>query len=179
MIDKCEFIDIKGFEGLYSINRKGEVLSVRRNKLLKHNLQKGRYRYYRVGLFKNRKQKTKRIHALLAETFIPNPNNFPEVNHINGIKTDNELENLEWVTHDGNMKHANQTGLFNKHTQKSNARIMGLQNRKISYYEATKMRELYESKKYNQRQLARMYGICFQNVSLIVNYKTQLLEDII
>lgn len=57
------------------------------------------------------KRKTWKLHRLLATTFIPNPDNKPEVNHRNGIKTDNNLENLEWVTRSENMKHAFATGL--------------------------------------------------------------------
>lgn len=55
------------------------------------------------------------VHRLVAETWIPNSNNYEEVNHINGDKDDNRVENLEWVTHSENMRHAFRTGL-KKHT---------------------------------------------------------------
>lgn len=67
--------------------------------------------YYRVDLSKERKSKRFRIHRLIAKTFIPNPNNFPEVNHINGNKKDNCINNLEWCTHKHNMKEAYKLGL--------------------------------------------------------------------
>lgn len=182
MIDKTGFVDIPGYEGLYAINRNGDVYSYRRKRLLKHNLQKGwpsdsgRSRYFRVGLTKNGKFKDVKIHVLLAKIFIPNPQNLPEVNHKNGIKTDIAIENLEWVTHLGNMKHANETSLFDKSLQRKNGRKMGLGNKKISFKDAEEIRRLYKTGKYTQRKLAEMYGVCLQNINCIVLNKTQLME---
>lgn len=68
-------------------------------------------RYDRVKLIINGKSITKSIHRLVAEAFIPNPNNYPQVNHIDGIKMNNNVSNLEWCTASENELHAYRTGL--------------------------------------------------------------------
>ncbi len=67
--------------------------------------------YLQTNMRINGKHTCVRIHRLVAEAFIPNPDNKPEVNHINGIKTDNRVENLEWVNKSENILHADSTGL--------------------------------------------------------------------
>lgn len=62
--------------------------------------------YMRVGLLHNGKQKIRLLHRLLAETFIPNPEMLPIINHRNGVKHDNRLSNIEWSTHTLNIRHA-------------------------------------------------------------------------
>lgn len=107
-------IPIRDYEGLYCISKDGTVTSLLRkstkNLTLKHHLNGNGYPH--VCLTKNGKSKFLVIHRLLANHFIPNPNNYPEINHINGIKTDFSLNNLEWCTHLYNMQHAVRTGLL-------------------------------------------------------------------
>lgn len=112
----------------YFVTEEGLVFSSKTNKFLKFSYdQQG---YQRVGLYVgNCKTKTIKVHRIVAETFIENPLNKTDVNHINGIKSDNRVENLEWNTRSENVKHAFMMGL-NKVSEKA---------RKLSSIRALKM----------------------------------------
>lgn len=105
-----------GYEGLYEVNDDGEVRSVAHitngvhvpSKKLKPYMSD---RYYRVKLYKDGKPKMVMVHRLVAQAFIGNPHKLPQVNHINGDRTDNSASNLEWCTASENQKHAIRTGL--------------------------------------------------------------------
>ena len=84
----------------YMINTKGEIKSSLTNKILKPSKHKSGYML--VGLRKDGVSKTVKVHRLLAKAFIPNPDNKPHVNHINGVRDDNRLENLRWCTNQEN-----------------------------------------------------------------------------
>tara|TARA_R110002124_G_scaffold161257_1_gene328530 strand:- start:128 stop:811 length:684 start_codon:yes stop_codon:yes gene_type:complete len=94
------FKDIKGYEGNYKISNLGRVYSRKNQGILKPSLTSG---YYTVKLC-NKKHKTFNIHRLLGLHFIDNPNNYPQVDHINRIRDDNRLCNLRWVTCKENNK---------------------------------------------------------------------------
>lgn len=80
-----------------------------KEKILKNQLE--RKGYIGISIQLEDKKRRLKIHRLIAQAFIPNPLNLPEVNHINGIKSDNRIENLEWITSSNNQKHAYKTGL--------------------------------------------------------------------
>lgn len=84
--------------------RKNGRIDNRRGKILKPGVDK--YGYHRVVLSYNGKRKTYLVHRLVAQVFIPNPKNKPTVNHKNGIKTDNRVENLEWATQSEQKQHS-------------------------------------------------------------------------
>lgn len=106
--------DIKGYEGLYQISNTGRVKSFKRlgtpERIRKQHLD--RYGYPKLNLFKERIGKTKKTHRLVAEAFIPNPENKETVNHIDGNKENNHVSNLEWATHEEQVIHAMENGLY-------------------------------------------------------------------
>ena len=85
----------------YMINTKGEIKSLLTNKILKPSKHKSGYML--VGLRRDGVSKTVKVHRLLAKAFIPNPENKPHVDHINGVRDDNRLENLRWCTNQENQ----------------------------------------------------------------------------
>lgn len=108
--------DIKGYEGLYQVSNLGRVRSVDRLDSANHKL-KGRIKstsirpngYENVILCKNSKSKGYSVHRLVAQAFILNPENKPQINHIDENKANNKVSNLEWVTRKENINHGNRT----------------------------------------------------------------------
>lgn len=102
--------DIDGYEGLYKVSNLGNIKSLNyrrtgKEKILIHNKSGGGYMY--VYLSKNGKQKQHLVHRLVSKAFIPNPNNYTEVNHKDEDKTNNRVENLDWCSRQYNNTYGN------------------------------------------------------------------------
>jgi hypothetical protein len=115
--------DITGFEGMYQVSNLGRVKSLRREiicnkgkriveeRILKQTINNSGY--FNLQLTKESKYYQKTVHRLVLEAFVDNPENKEQINHINAIKNDNRLINLEWSTRKENMKHACNLKLLN------------------------------------------------------------------
>lgn len=105
--------DIENYEGIYQVSDSGEVRSLKTNRVLKASVNPHGYLF--VNLYKDgRKPKHCLVHRLVANAFLPNPLNLPEVNHKNEVKTDNRTSNIEWMSSKENCNY-------------------GTRNRRISY----------------------------------------------
>lgn len=133
--------DIKGFEGKYQISNKGRVKRNTRfdnrnvilpEKILSPYYNKGGYLYidFEVNGVKTRHA----IHRLIAQAFIPNPYNYPIINHINEIKDDNRIENLEWCTHSYNLSygHRAEKALISRKTNNSRTQQLEVEQRDLN-----------------------------------------------
>ena len=161
---------IRGYEGLYQISNYGRLKSFPRKgtgkeiKILRPKLKKNGY--LEISLRKKGVRKSYSIHRLVAEAFIPNPENKPHVNHKDGNKFDNYFENLEWVTQLENMEHAKNTGLIKSGVENPNA--------KLTEEQVHQIRENYIpfDKELGIHALARKFNMSVLNMFKIINGKT-------
>lgn len=111
---------IQGFEN-YEVSNRGNIRNVTTGKILKPEItHKG---YFRISLSTNGVKIKKRVHRLVAEAFIENPYNKPQINHKDGNKINNDISNLEWCNNSENMKHAWQNGMIDKDLSIKNLKI--------------------------------------------------------
>jgi hypothetical protein len=156
--------DIVGYEGLYQVSNLGNIKSVNKNKILspKHNHDG----YLRIQLWRKQHVIFVGIHRLVSEAFIENPDNKPFVNHINGIKNDNRLENLEWCTQRENINHAWKNGL-------SKSQINGKHSKAVDQLD---LNGNYIKTFASQMEVERQLGIPHTQVSAVClnkkNYNT-------
>nr|DAP96555.1 MAG TPA: homing endonuclease [Caudoviricetes sp.] len=108
---------IADYVGLYEVSNKGRVRNLKTGRTLKPG-NNGRG-YLFVGLYKNGAVKYHYLHRLVALTFIPNPNKLPEVNHKDEIRTNNKLDNLEWISHRDNSNYGKRNERVSKSKSKA------------------------------------------------------------
>lgn len=158
------WVPVKGFERLYQVNEKGDVYSTRSGIIIKQSVMASGYKY--VHLCNGKTSKSKRVHRLVAEAFIENPNDYKQVNHKNGNKQDNRRENLEWCDAFMNMNHAKEIGLF-KTSGEDNP------SSKLTWRKVKNIRKKYISgdKRYGLKGLAKKYGVSNVMIGKIINNK--------
>jgi hypothetical protein len=170
---------VKGYEDHYEISNLGRVRSLDRvvfrndkgtggeikMKGIIRKLTSTKKGYHSLVLTKNKISRTISLHVLVANNFIKNPYNKDQINHINGLKTDNRIENLEWCTSQENVDHAYQNGLRKRgqHVGTKNSRC------KITEKQVIKIRSL--KGKMLQKDIAKKFNICQVTVSAILSKK--------
>ena len=152
---------IKGFPN-YEVDTLGKVYSlVGKGRELKIVYKK--LRYGAVTLRKDCKNHNKCVHRLVAETFIPNPENKPEVNHNDGDKTNNSVDNLQWTTRKENMEHAHQTGLIDNRGESSGMN-------KLTEKDVIEIYKMYKQG-YTQSEISRWFDMGTTQIHYIVKGK--------
>jgi len=170
--------DISGFEGLYQASTLGRVRSFdktltsglwnQETVLLKGRIIKsldGRGGYLKVSLTnKSGKYIQITLHRLIGKTFIPNPENKPQINHKNAIRTDCRVENLEWVTDSENKRHAIE--------YLGNCKGERVGTHKLTAAQVLEIREMYKDQYYNPRVIGEKYGVSRNSIIRIIEGKS-------
>lgn len=148
------------FNKNYLVDEQGNIYSKRfKKKLIPKKNWDG---YMRIQIWSDNKCKYVGWHRIVAETFIPNPDNKPFVNHINGIKSDNRVSNLEWCTQSENIQHAYRTGL-------SKPQINGAKSKAVVQYD---LNDNYIKTWKSQMEVERVLNIKHTNISYACRSKT-------
>lgn len=159
--------DVKGYEGKYKVSNLGRVKSIKR--MVKHSDNSKRTNkerilipidigngYYRVTLYNGSGSKNIFIHRLVAEHFIPNPENKPEINHKDLDPSNNHKNNLEWSTRKENLSHAKENGVARVGEKHGMCKI----NRKT----ATKIKQMLSNKGCNMAEISRQLDVSYNTV---------------
>lgn len=169
-----EWKDITGFDGFYQVSNLGRIKSVggwcgtakRKEKILACSLTKDGY--VKVRLVRKGIDKTERVHRLVAEAFVENPENKGTVNHIDGNKQNNNANNLEWTDRSEQMYHAYKLGLKKCMIGSSNKLA------KLTDEQVREIRKSYipQSKENGTVALAKKYGVTDRVIGLIIKNKS-------
>lgn len=172
-----EWRDIPGYGNLYQVSNTGAIKSLERRIIFKNGRGKlhkerilspgkDRYGYYQVVLCRNTyDQRTIKVHRLVAISFIENPENLPQVNHLDGNKENNNSNNLEWSSGSGNHRHATEKGLKAKGDKHGKSKLTDNEVRTI------KRAFKRKGKKFTQAELARKFGVSPSQINSILKEK--------
>ncbi len=154
----------------YEVSKYGDVRRKETKRILKQNLKKDNYLEVSISMGSRQNVKHYLVHRLVAEAFIPNPENKPQVNHKDGNTTNNQVTNLEWVTNQENITHSIITGL------KPNDRGENSCNSKMTKEQVQWCRDMYKprDKEFGCRALAKMFNVSKSTMSYILTNKTYL-----
>ena len=174
---KEKWIPIIGYETKYELSNYGKVKSIKRlvngrnlkpvtkkeKIIVTNSLRKG-YKY--IELYNDKLERKKfSLHRLIAIHFIPNPNNYPQINHIDGNTLNNSIDNLEWCTASYNVRHALNTGL-----------LVAKKGEECTQSKLTKqqVKDIYvlKSNGMTSKEISKIYGVCFSTICDIFQGRT-------
>ena len=179
--------DVVGYEGLYQVSNMGRIRSlgtyryskkskcpiwVRRLKYLHPTVERNGYVYIGLGNSTQQNRKTVKLHRAVATAFIKNPENKPEINHVNGNKADNRAENLEWVTNSENQKHACSHGLSicTEKRRRAFMKSRKINDKKVAMIQDGRIIEVFK----NMEIAAESVGVDRSNISKCCSGKQKL-----
>lgn len=162
-----QFKKIKDFD--YLVGDQGTIKNLKGKEICQWVDNVG---YKQVKLFKDGKAYYRRVHRLVAEAFTPNPNNLPQVNHIDGDKTNNAMENLEWITNSQNTKHGYDNELYHSKRRSIKVEVYTLEGVYVGTYKS--IRETADKLHINRKTLSR---ILFEDKENNYDYKFEAILD--
>lgn len=160
--------DIIGYEGRYQVSNFGRIKSLGNNKTRKEKFLKlttDKDGYLSINLSCKGKIKKYQVHRIECQMFIPNIRNKPEVNHKDGVKSNNYIENLEWNTYSENLHHAYKNKLRTSIKGERNNRV------KLTQSQVDEIREKYKTGNYLLVTLSKEYKVSISQISKIVKHK--------
>lgn len=152
----------------FEVSSDGQLRNVKTGTVYKQHLNKEGYNQVCVSLGSRNKKKVFKIHKAVAETFIPNPENKETVNHINGNKQKNTVDNLEWATYSENTQHAERMGLTS-HAKGADSTSSKLSNEDIIYIRENYILNSYE---FGTRGLSRKFNVHHETIRDIIHNNT-------